>query len=74
MIGSTATAGLMAELVCRGIMLFGDIPLLMQGPLSEPETWLDAKEMADVYVEVTEGASTGNWMIVLDELEETYPT
>lgn len=69
----TGTAAVMAQCVCKGIGLHGHIPLLLQDPLSESDTWLDAKEQADVYVEVTEGHSTGRWQIVLDELEKNYP-
>ncbi len=57
-----------------GISYHGDIPLLMIDPMAEETQYLDAKENADVYVEVTEGASTGNWYIVLDELEKSYPS
>ena len=74
MIAGTATAGGMAEVLTKGIALHGHTPLLLQEPMSTPETWLDAEELADVYVEITEGHSTGNWYIVLDELEDTYPS
>jgi len=57
-----------------GICLNGDIPLLDIDPMAPEEDYLDAKEMADVYVEFTEGASTGNIYVVLDELQKTYPT
>jgi hypothetical protein len=57
-----------------GICPHGIIPLLMQDPMSDEADWLDAKANKDVYVEATEGASTGNWYIVTDELEKTYPT
>ena len=58
----------------NGILYHGHFPLLMQDPLSGEEDWLDAKAMADVYIEVTEAASLGNWYIVLDELQKTYPS
>jgi len=74
MIAGTATEGAMGEVVSKGVALHGHVPLLLQEPNSEPEEWLDSKELADVYVEVTEGHSTGNWYIVLDELEDTYPS
>jgi len=74
MIAGTATEGAYGMAVCKGVGLHGLTPLLLQEPNSEPETWLDSKALADVYVEVTEGHSTGNWYIVLDELEKEYPT
>jgi len=58
----------------KGICLHGDIPLLMVGPLDDEDEFLDAYENRDVYIEVTEGASTGNWYVVLDELQKTYPS
>jgi len=60
--------------LCNGICLHGDIPLLMIDPHADESQYLDTKAEADVYVEVTEGASTGNWYLVLDELQKTYPT
>jgi len=57
-----------------GICLHGDIPLLLLDPRSDEDEWLDAEANKDVYVEVTEGSSSGNWYIVLDELQKTYPT
>jgi len=69
-----------AELISRlvlldtfGICLHGDIPLLLVDPMSDEPEWLDAAANKDVYVEVTEGSSAGNWYIVLDELQKTYP-
>jgi len=56
-----------------GICLHGDIPLLLVDPMSDEPEWLDAAASKDVYVEVTEGSSSGNWYIVLDELQKTYP-
>jgi len=58
----------------RGLCLHGDIPLLMQDPMGDETEWLDAGVNKDVYVEVTEGSSSGNWYLVLDELEKQYPT
>lgn len=57
-----------------GICLHGNIPLLMLDPKCGERDWLDADLNKDVYVEFTEGASTGNVRIVLDELQKTYPT
>lgn len=71
--GSADTVGV-GWVVSQGIMLHGDIPLLLQDPMSDESHWLDSKEMGDVYVEVTEGASLGNWRVVLDELEKSYPS
>ena len=56
-----------------GICLHGDIPLLMIDPRADETEWLDAEVNKDVYVNVTEGSSAGNWYIVLDELEKKYP-
>ncbi|MBU2249627.1 MAG: hypothetical protein KKD77_22965 [Gammaproteobacteria bacterium] len=58
----------------KGICMHGDIPLLTVKPDAPEEEWLDAGENKDVYVEVTENSSAGNWYIVLDELEKTYPS
>ena len=58
-----------------GICPHGVIPLLMIDPRQNDEPdYLDTKAMADIYVEGTEGASTGNWYICTDELEKNYPT
>ena len=58
-----------------GISLHGVIPLLLIDPdKNDEQDYLDAKANADVYVEATEGASTGTWQIVLDELEKAYPS
>ena len=57
----------------QGILYHGHIPILLQDPESPEEDWLDAGELADVYVEFSEAASTGNIYIVLDELQKTYP-
>jgi len=57
-----------------GICLHGDIPLLMLDPRSDEDEWLDTELNKDVYVEVTEGSSAGNWYVVLDELQKTYPS
>jgi hypothetical protein len=58
-----------------GTALHGMTPLLMIDPDENDEPdYLDAKANADVYVEATEGASTGKWYIALDELEKTYPS
>ena len=70
--GASADTVGTAGVYSKGVMLHGDIPLLMVDPFSEQSEWLDAKALADVYLEVTEGASTGNWYAVLDELESTY--
>jgi len=72
-------AGAGKELSCyissEGICLHGLIPLLLIDPDDNDEPdYLDAKANGDVYVEATEGASTGKWHIVLDELEKAYPT
>jgi hypothetical protein len=74
-----STAGSAAQrtfmLRSSGKCLNGDIPLLLQDPKTSDEAdWLDAAANKDVYVEVTEGASAGNWYIVLDELEKMYPS
>jgi hypothetical protein len=58
----------------EGILLHGDIPLLTLKPDAPEEQWLDAGANKDVYVEVTEGSGSGNWYIVLDELEKAYPS
>jgi len=59
----------------EGISLHGIIPLLLIDPENNDEPdYLDAKVNGDVYVEATEGASTGKWYIVLDELEKMYPS
>lgn len=71
-----ASAGISAYVyvTSQGICFFGDIPLLAQNPMETDETkWLNSKMEGDVYVEFTEGASTGNVYIVLDELEKEYP-
>lgn len=56
-----------------GIGYHGDIPILLIDPMAEEEEYLDTKENADVTVGFTEGASTGNIYVVLDELQKTYP-
>jgi len=59
----------------QGVGYHGMVPLLMIDPIPKiEEELLDAKEKEDVYVEFTEGASTGNIYIALDELQKTYPT
>lgn len=58
----------------KGICLHGHIPLLMITPQADETEWLDADVNKKVYVEITEGASTGNWYLVLDELQKAYPT
>jgi len=70
----TNTGGQWFRIGSEGILLHGDIPLLMQKPTDPEETWLDAKTNKDVYVEITEGSSSGNWYLVLDELQKTYPS
>jgi len=70
----TAAGGQWFALSSEGILLHGMIPLLTQKPDDPEEKWLDAKANKDVYVEVTEGSSSGNWYLVLDELQKTYPT
>jgi len=58
----------------EGILYHGLIPLLSQDPIPMNENdMLDAKAEKDVYVSFTEGASTGNIYIVLDELQKSYP-
>ena len=69
----SGVGGSVANVLSEGHMLHGDIPLLLQDPMSDETEWLDAAAMKDVYVEVTEGASTGNWLIILDELEKAVP-
>lgn len=59
-----------ADVDSFGIMLHGNIPLLMNDPMADETAWLDSKAFGDVNVEITEGASTGNWRVVLDELEK----
>lgn len=69
----TAT-GSTGIIVSKGQALSGWLGLLMTDPVKDDETtWLDAKAMADVDVEFTEGNSAGNIYIVLEELEKTYP-
>lgn len=71
-----ASAGVSAYVyvTSSGICLHGNIPLLMQDPQKTDETqWIDSKANGDMYVEFTEGASTGNIYIVLDELQKEYP-
>jgi len=57
----------------KGICLHGDIPLLMTEPEKDESAWLDADVNKNIYVEITEGASTGKWYLVLDELQKAYP-
>lgn len=57
-----------------GIAPHGMVPILMQDPASDDSQWMDAAVNKDVYVEATEGVSTGHWYIVLDELEKQYPS
>jgi len=70
----TAATSMWCRMTSEGILLHGDIPLLTLKPDAPESEWLDAKENKDVYVEVTEGSSSGNWYIVLDELQKDYPT
>lgn len=70
--GSAWTVGV-ANLCKKGIAMHGLVPLLKQDPMSDESLWLNAKELADVYVEIDEGNSLGNWYLVLDELEKNYP-
>ena len=67
-------AGRQSYWAARGICPHGLIPLLLQNPMSDETEWLDALANKDVYVEFTEGVSTGNIYIVLDELQKSYPT
>jgi len=67
-------AGRQSYWAARGICPHGLIPLLLQDPMSDETEWLDALASKDVYVEFTEGVSTGNIYIVLDELQKSYPT
>jgi hypothetical protein len=72
-------AGAGKELSCyvdsEGISLHGMIPLLLIDPdKNDEQDYLDAMVNKDIYVEATEGASTGHWYIVLDELEKAYPS
>lgn len=71
---SGTAAGRQTYWQANGICPHGMIPLLMQDPMSDETEWMDAALNKDVYVEGTEGVSTGNWYIVLDELEKTYPS
>lgn len=58
-----------------GMSYHGIIPLMMIHPLEDDEAkYLDSERDMDVYVEITEGASTGNWYVVLDELMKSYPS
>jgi hypothetical protein len=62
-------------IVSKGQALSGWICLLLTDPVKDDETsFLDAKALADVDVEFTEGNSAGNTYIVLDELERSYPS
>lgn len=71
---SGSAVGVDAMIQSRGLALFGEVPLLMTDPIFDGEDqYLDAQAEADVYVEFTEGNSTGNTYIVLDELEKVYP-
>jgi len=69
----TATANHWWRAGSEGILLHGMIPLLTLTPDTPEEQWLDADLNKDVYVEITEGSSSGNWYLVLDELQKTYP-
>jgi len=71
---SGTAAGQQAYWNAEGICPHGLIPLLLQDPMSDESAWLDAKAQGDVYVEGTEGVSTGHWYIVLDELQKTTPS
>lgn len=63
-----------ANVISEGHMLHGDMPLLLIDPQSDESQWFDSNANADVYVEATEGVSTGNWRIVLDELQKGMPS
>ena len=67
-------AGQQAYWNAQGICPHGIIPLLLQDPMSDETAWMDAKANGDVYVEASEGASSGHWYIVLDELQKAIPT
>lgn len=58
----------------KGILYHGNVPLLFIDPMADADAFLDADAMKDVYVEFTEGSSSGNIYVVLDELQETYPS
>lgn len=62
------------QAVSDGIMLHGDIPLLLTDPMAGEDAFLDAAALKDVYVEFNEDSSTGNIYVVLDELQKTYPS
>lgn len=57
-----------------GILYHGLLPLLDVDPMADETEFLDAKAMADVYVEFTETSGSGNIYVVLDELEKSYPS
>lgn len=69
----SAASGRYVLLDTNGICLHGNIPLLLLDPRSDEEEWLDTKENAEVRVHVTENSSSGNWYVVLDELQKEYP-
>lgn len=69
----SGVGGSVSNVLSQGHMLHGDIPLLIQDPMADETEWLDSNTLKDVYVEVTEGASSGDWRIVLDELEKGVP-
>lgn len=66
--------GRIMECDFEGVALHGLTPLLVVDPYAEEDDYLDADELKDVYVEVTEGNATGTWYIVLDELQKFYPS
>lgn len=72
--GAAAAANLIAETDFEGVALHGLTPLLVIDPYAEEDDYLDSDALKDVYVEITEGHSTGTWWLVLDELQKFYPS
>lgn len=73
--GATGALNVGGETDFEGIALHGHTPLLVIDPYAEEDDYLDADELKDVYVAITEGsAKYGTWWIVLDELQKFYPT
>jgi len=68
------SANCFGEVDFNGIALHGLTPLLVVDPYAEEDDYLDAGELKDVYVAITEGNNTGTWWVVLDELQKFYPS
>jgi hypothetical protein len=57
-----------------GILYHGLIPLMATDPMADETEFLDSKALRTVYVEFTEGSSSGYIYGVVDELEKAYPS